>query len=228
MALPISFCIPVHNRLYDLRKSLPHLVLAAQAGPPAEVVIIDYNSPDGLGEYIEAIQGAIRCDVIAYHKYTGRNYYHMAHARNLSVMAAAGEYIVIMSADIYPTPLFLSTVRRFLARGYTWLYEPQYRGVIVCQRREFIEAGGYDERFEFYGPEDRDLASRLIRRGGKYTAMPVGLVEVIPTPDNEKIKNYRLKISKAEMSKRMRPIFEENERRKVMVANQGRAWGQWT
>ena len=36
----------------------------------------------------------------------------MAHARNLSVMEASGEYIIISSTDIYPYEDFIPTIRQ--------------------------------------------------------------------------------------------------------------------
>jgi hypothetical protein len=100
-------------------------------------------------------------------------------------------------------------------------------GIFACQHGEFINAGGYDERFEFYGPEDRDLDLRLQRRGSEFGLVPNGLMSVIPTSDEDKVKNFRLKLSKQGMGRLMRPIFEENIANGVLVANQGREWGQW-
>ena len=229
--MSISFCIPVHNRTHDLKRTLPHLLAAANACPPVEIMVLDYNSPDDLGQYIQDVLQANRLEpgvVLAYARYTGRNYYHMAHARNLSVLASSGEYIVILSADIYPAIGFIEAVRRLIAeRGYVWMYDERYKGVIVCQRQEFIAVGGYDERFEFYGPEDRDLDMRLRRRGDNFGLLPAGLVNVIRTPDSEKAKNYRLPLSKDEMSALMHPIFEENNAGGVTIANLGQGWGRW-
>jgi hypothetical protein len=98
------------------------------------------------------------------------------------------------------------------------------RGVIVCARDEFIAAGGYDERFEFYGPEDTDLDERLVRRGGKFGLLP-NLLREIPTPKAEKTANYRI-TSRWETKKLMVPIYEENKRNKVLVVNEGVEWGQ--
>lgn len=218
----ISFCIPVHNRTYDLKQTMPYLIRATETYPPVEVVILDYNSPDDLGEYVKTVKS----DSLTYRKYTGRDYYHMAHARNLSVMASSGEYIVTMSADIYPMEEFIPTVRAMI-HGYTWMYDPIYTGVIVCQRQEFIEAGGYDERFEFYGPEDNDLHDRLARRGKSFGILPSGLIKVIETANEDKIKNYRLPLSKREMHQRMKAIYNENNQVKSLVANEGQAWGEF-
>jgi predicted glycosyltransferase involved in capsule biosynthesis len=132
-----------------------------------------------------------------------------------------------MSADIYPTEEFLPTVRRMIPDGYVWMHAKKYTGVIVCWRQEFIAAGGYDERFEFYGPEDSELDARLRRRGGMFGMLPSNLIEVIRTPDSEKIKNYRLPLTKRQMSRRMKAILDENNQAGVQVANSGRNWGQF-
>ena len=220
----ISLCIPVHNRTYDLKLTLPYLMATANASPPVEILILDYNSQDDLAEYIESVTPPDG-GRLSYVKYTGRSHYHMAHARNLSVKASVGEYIVILSADIYPAKEFIQVAREMIADGYVWMHGKRYTGAIICQRQEFMDAGGYDERFEFYGPEDADLNARLVRRGGKLGLLP-SLLKVIRTPNEEKVKNYRLVLSKREMIDRMKPIYEENTKNHMLVANQGREWGQ--
>ena len=217
----ISLCIPVHNRTYDLKVTMPYLLAAAEASPLVEIVIVDYNSPDDLIPYIAGLNNK----AISYVPYIGRNHYHMAHARNLSVKAAQGEYVVIMSADIYPVNNFVQVVREMLEGGYVWMHGRLYTGAIVCQRQEFLDAGGYDERFEFYGPEDKDLHDRLARRGGKFRMLPNGLLSVIETPNEEKIKNYRLPLSKREMHRRGMIIYKENKAAGLLVANEGLTWG---
>lgn len=227
----ISLCIPNRNRTYDLKYIMPRLLDAAATSPPVEIVVVDYNSTDDLHQYMMSvmempIDRSIR---LVYRKYTGRDYYHMAHARNLSVLAASGEYFVILSADIWIDPEFLPAVRKLIAENqYVWMEGTRYKGVICCRRQEFIAAGGYDERYEFYGPEDRDLALRLYRRGGKTAYLPSQYVHVIQTPDEVKVQGYRLPISKREMSRRMARIYEENNKvNEILVANEGVPWGRW-
>ena len=226
----ISFCIPVHNRTYDLKKVMPYLLEAINYSTPGEIVVIDYNSPDDLPRYMKGIiENSTLQDgnCITYRRYTGRDYYHMAHARNLSVLASSGEYFVISSADIYFSKNFLAYVRlRLEGDGFTWLYDEKYKGVIVCKRQEFIDAGGYDERYEYYGPEDKDLHGRLVRRGRKYAMINKGMVHVISTPDDEKIKNYRLPLSKHDMHKLGKAVLEENDGKQALVVNE-EGWGAW-
>ena len=216
----ISFCIPIHNRLHDLKQTAPYLIVAAQASPPVEIVTLDYGSTDGLTDYVKGLPD------VTHHRFNS-DYFHKAHAFNLAILASKGEYFVLLGADAYPAKKYIQVIRDLIAQGCIWMRANELRGIIACRREEFIEAGGYDERFEFYGPEDRDLDLRLQRRGGKFGLVPIGLMNVIPTTNGDKVKNFRLKLSKPEMSRLMRPIFEENTANGVLIANQGRAWGQW-
>mgnify|MGYP001573245205 FL=1 len=215
----VSLCVPIHNKLHDLKQTMPYLVTAAQASPPVEIVVLDYGSTDGLFEYVSGL--------VIYHRYDSE-YFHKAHAFNLAILASKGEYFVLLGADAFPHQDYIKVIRELISQGCIWMRANELCGIITCQREEFINAGGYDERFEFYGPEDRDLDLRLQRRGGKFGLVPNGLMSVIPTSNEDKVKNFRLKLSRREMSKLMRPIYEENSANYVLVANQGQAWGQWT
>jgi len=222
----ISFCIPIHNRLSDLQEVLPSVIKSAKRSLPVELVILDYNSTDGLEEYVKTID----YDNIIYKKFTGRDYFHMAHAKNLAALAANGEYIVTSNADIFVNEEFFEFIRTIIENtGIPLLRTPNlnsYAGIVVIKKSEFIAAGGIDERFEFYSPDDKDFILRLERRGIKYTIYPLNHLSMVTTPNNKKVKNYRLKISKRAMAKLMVPIYEENIKNNVLVANP-KGWGKW-
>lgn len=226
----ISFTIPACNRTDDLKQTMPHLIAAAKASPPVELSILDYNSTDGLEDFINEVREQEPWLKIAYRKYTGRNYYHTTHARNLSMLNATGDYLILFGTDYYPYPNCLPTIRRLIAEtDPDWLHTSGGRLVHTCvvKKDQFIAAGGFDERFEFYGPEDKEFFARMTRRGLKTTILPKGLFEMIYTPDSKRVLNYRLKISKYEMSAMGAPFFEESEREQTLVANVGREWGKW-
>lgn len=223
----ISLCIPVHNRTHDLKLVMPHLIEAANSSPPVEIVIVDYNSPDDLAQYVRGVMQEPLGEVgITYRKYTGRDHYHMAHARNLTIQLAHGEVVVISSADIWFTPKYFTHCRSIIG-SYDFLRGSVYKGVIMAWRDVLIQAGGYDERFEFYSPEDTDLERRLLRRGCRMGYVPNGMIRINPTPDDIKVKNYHEELTKAEMAARMHPILVENDANGVLIANEGREWGIW-
>lgn len=217
----ISICAPCHNRTYDLKKSLPTWIAAANASPPVEIIVLDYNSPDDLQDYIKDKE--VLCP-----KYTGRDYYHMAHARNLSILETKGKYFIQLGVDNQISLDFIPVIRDLISRyDLAYITVHKNEGVVVLPKSEFIKAGGYDERFEFYSPEDKDLYHRLIRRGFSPLILGGNFTSVIHTPDEEKIKNYRLPLSKRDMAKAMSQIYHENMKNNVMVANEGKEWGKW-
>lgn len=228
----ISLCIPCMGRAHDLKRMMPHLFAAVRASPPVEVAILDYNSQDDLYEYVCNVRGADHLgrggSYLHYRRYTGRDYYHLAHGYNLAVRVSTGEYCVIMGADAILQPGYITAVRKLIADGCIWMRAKDYKGILVIQRQEFVDAGGYDEQFEFYGSEDKDLEARLRRRGSKFGLMPQGLVRTLRTPNSEKLVNYRLPLTKREMMQRGAAIRDENNKQGVLVANEGKEWGAWT
>jgi len=165
---------------------------------------------------------------LTYRHYTGREYWHMAHGFNLAVLASNGEYFWLMGTDVYLTPDAITSARELIEDNYSDLmYTPDNNGVILCKKDKFIEAGGYDERFEFYGQEGLELNERLLRRGLKFQYLPAGIVSIISTPDREKTANFRIKRNKTGHSRQMRFIYDQCQKDKVMVANEGKEWGSW-
>lgn len=215
----ISLCIPCMNRAHDLKRTMPHTLAEAESSPPIEVCVLDYNSQDDLADFIG--------EGISYHHYTGRDHYHMAHAYNLAMKLSIGEYIVIMGADAIIKNGYIKAIRELIEDGCIWMRGRHKKGIVCCQREEFVNAGGYDERFEFYGGEDKDLEHRLRRRGGKFGLVPDGMVDTIITPNSQKLKNYRVRISKREMILHNKAIRDQNNAEGVLVANEGREWGAW-
>lgn len=226
----ISICIPCMGRAHDLKRTMPSLIAAAKVSPPVEIAVLDYNSGDDLYEYMREVAGVAHATNevgIQITPFYDRDYYHMAHARNLSVLASTGEYAITLCADIIMEPDYLTIVRRELAKGRTWLHHSdRFVGVVCISRLEFVDAGGYDERFEFYGKEDKDLLARLKRRGAPHAQIPDRL-SLIYTPWPEKLKNYRLPLTRRQASKRSKAIWQENIDNAVLVANEGKEWGQW-
>ena len=227
--MKISLCIPCGNRARDLERTLPYLAKTVNDSPPAEIAILDYNSHDGLARAVALFEESAtlgKGNNLVYTRYTGRDHYHLAHAYNLAVLSSSGDYVVVAGADAVLSTGYVRHVRQLVAEGCVWMRPPHYKGIVACKRQEFVEAGGYDERFEMYGGEDREFESRLKRRGGKFGLIPDGLVRTIRTPNSEKTKNYRLELSKLEMIERGRRIRDENDAAGLLVANPA-GWGQW-
>lgn len=221
----ISYCLPCKNRLEDLKEALPSVMIAASISPPVEIIVLDYNSTDGLKDWMDAVSqvGPVTVRRVGYH---GRDTYHMAHARNLSIITAVGKIIVSSCADVIVDESFFQVIREgFKTNEALFATGNNFPGVSAFLKEEFLNAGGFDERFEYYGPEDKDLNERLKRRGVLWGHYPEELLTLIPTPRLKKTEHYRTK-SLYQMWKLMQPIFKENKANGVLVANPD-GWGRW-
>lgn len=228
----ISVCTPVMNRTDDLRQTMPHRIEAAVKSLPIEYVILSYNSQDDLHDYILGEVAPLMQEngiLLTFREFKGRRHYHQAHAYNLSVKASMGKYIIVLQADTYPVGDYYRVIRCAIQDGYEWM-EPkeENKSVVCCKRELFYGVGGFDERFEFYGPEDRDLSARLNRSGAAKFTLADDLLVNIPTPNPVKVANYRIKRNKTTFSRMMRSFYEENNAAGVVRANKGKEWGKWS
>jgi len=227
----ISVCIPCKNRVNTLAKTMRSYIKAANLSPPVEFMIVDYNSKDDLVEYIKYVWKKKLLkppNKLSYAKYMGRKYYHLAHAYNLAVKASIGEYIIVSGTEFICPKYFFQRVRQGINNGHVWMrIRATNSGMLILRRKEFMECGGYDERFELYGGEDKDIIFRLKRRGIRKKVLYKRQIPKIRTIDKRKIKYYNSKMTKNEMMAHNAAIREENIKNKVLVANEGKPWGQW-
>lgn len=227
----ISLCVPCMNRLEDLVLTMPYMIDAANASPPVEIAIVNYNSTDRMEDYIFSLMdngNLVSDNSIRYRKYTGRDTYHAAHANNLAMLLGSGEYVALIPADVFVGSDFISILRSLFGSGYEWCNtRKKHRSTIAIKRNEFVASGGYDERFEMYGPDDIDIIERLERRGLKHGFIPDEALSSIYTSPDKKVANYRIRASHKELGKMSMPYYYENRDNKVLVANVGAAWGEW-
>lgn len=202
----ISYTMPCHKREADLAQALPSVLLAAD-GRPTEVIVIDYGNHKPLD--LSADVRRVTC---------AAPYFHMAHARNVGIRAARGSIVCAFVCDQVVAPDFFHAVRSMMHPGVFLTWQETY----VFYRDDIVAAGGFDERFELYGPEGKELSERLERRGLKKVKLPRDLVYQIPTSYKDKISNYRLALSRREMHHIGMDAWAGCD---PLVANQGKSWG---
>lgn len=227
----ITYTFTCHKRTQDMLSVIPSVIAAANQSAPVEILIIDYGEQEPLEPLLEEFRKELLpANKLVVKTYRGRSYYHMGHARNLSLRAARGEYLIVGASDIYLNPQFFSAVReQFSKTGATYLRSMTtgFVGILACETKALFEIGGWDERFEFYGPEDKDVLHRLDRNGATIGYYDLDkLITMIRTPDREKTANYRLQMTKEEMSALGRQILEENDNNNIIIANSGASWGE--
>ena len=225
----ISLCTPIKNRLDDLRLTMPFRIASANESPPVEICILDCGSTDGLQDYMDELTEIARLVPGSFmtYKRIERQYWHTAKAHNMGMLMGSGEYIVDLMADAFTRKGFIPAIRLLVESGCVWGRAAHFCGNKWIKKSELVEAGGYDERMEVYGPDDRDLDYRLTLRGGKFGLIPDECIREIRTPDDKKVMNYRIKGTKHDLSKMMRGYYEENVANKNLQVNIGKEWGTW-
>lgn len=227
----ISLCVPIMNRLDDLIATMPYRIANANQSPPVEIVILDYGSRDGLMEYMNDLMAKTELadgSLFSYIRHTKPKFFNSAHAYNLALLSSFGDWVVLTPADVFIKEGYIDALRTCIAQGCLWANtNRKRRSTIAFNRDEFVAAGGYDERFDTYGPDDVDIIERLERRGSKRGSIPDNLLDDIFTPAEKKVENYPNQISHRELGKGLMKYLYENRAEHQLVANQGREWGKF-
>jgi len=174
----ISLITTCKGRLEHLRQGLA--LMAAQA-PVAEVVLVDYDCPDGAGAWARAALPAVT--VV---EAKDRPRFSAAAARNLGAAAARAPWLLFLDADILVNGSLAQEIADRLAAGRFLLPDPRpppLWGAVVVSARDFARVGGYDEAFQGWGAEDDDLLDRLLRAGLTSGAFPADGLAAITHDD---------------------------------------------
>ena len=156
----ISFCITCMNRLKHLQETLEKNILDNFLVDEVEFVVLDYNSQDGLEEWIaQSMMKYIEMGILVYYRTTEPAYYRRSHSRNMVFRLAEGEVVCNLDADNYLGRGFAEFMLKEFNNKERLFYTSNlcYRDVFgrVClERKEFVEARGYNEVFVGYGLED--------------------------------------------------------------------------
>jgi len=207
-----SLIITTYNWPEALQLTLASV--ARQRVLPDEVIIADDGSGPATVAVIERWRQQLTMPV--QHVWQADEGFRVARARNLAIVAARGDYIVLVDGDMIlqrhfirdhidcaRDDCFIQGVRPQLSapvtqrllngervalgwwtsgmrrRLYAWRNVPLSRltssvkgtlgGIQGCNqsfwRKHALQVNGYDERFNAWGPEDREFAARLLHIG---------------------------------------------------------------
>ena len=234
----ISFCTTCMDRLYNLKETLPKNIKDNREYPYLEFVVLDYNSQDGLGQWMkDNMMEYIKSGRLSYYRTEEPKYFSMAHSRNIAFKVATGEIVNNLDADNYtidasgkqpidPLPFYLNRManerprKTIFAKGKKGMH-----GRVGFFKDEFIEElGGYDEGLLGYGHDDHDIVQRawalnysMYWWGGKYFSR-------IKTGGKEKNKNMERPWKETENKNKYKSA--RNIEAGIYKANQGKHWGK--
>ena len=107
----LTLVITTFNRREVLRKLLQSL--EAQTDPTFEVVVVMDNCTDGTREMLETLETSFSLKWLDTHC----KGYGLAVARNLGILAAEGEAVVILDDDSFPQPGFVEAHKQSVRQG---------------------------------------------------------------------------------------------------------------
>ncbi|WP_165045641.1 glycosyltransferase family 2 protein [Dysgonomonas sp. ZJ709] len=167
----IGFCITCMNRLHHLKETLVKNMEDNYLPDDTEFVLLDYNSSDGLEEWVKQnLKKYIDIGMLIYYKTTTPNSYLRSHSRNMAFRLSDSRLVCNLDADNFLGNGFAAFMLQEFQNKDNIFYTSNYscRDVIgrVClEKSDFMKIGGYNEALVGYGVEDVELFDRLIKHG---------------------------------------------------------------
>ena len=210
----IAFCTTCKGRAEHVKQTLPKNLADNADYPNAVFVVLDYDSPDDLGDYLRTnhADDITSGRLVVYSYRNGGAPFHVAHAKNMAARCAlreGAELLVTQDADNFTGPEFAQfaadslkepSIRRnsFLAPDWATLPRPGqpgrpprgFAGRLALAAQTFIKAGGYDETYATWRGEDMDLSARLDRMGYQLRPIDTKYLDAIPHSSGVRFKDY--------------------------------------
>jgi glycosyltransferase involved in cell wall biosynthesis len=146
------------GRLHHLKQSLPRFL----AQRDSEVIVVDYDCPDGTADYVKRMHPAAKVVQI-----TDAPVFNIAHARNLGAEGAVADWLVFLDADVLVAPDLSERIAAILEPGpHYYRFNSSALGLLgscVVRRADFRAVQGYDQVIDGYGGEDNEFYGRLER-----------------------------------------------------------------
>lgn len=178
----ISFCIVSMNRLHHLKQTLLQNINENDNYEELEFVVLDYNSHDGLSDWIKDNMSLyIENGRLIYYKTIEPQSWNPSHSKNLVFKLATGDIVCNIWADYYCGAGFASYVNQSYLKDNNIVITPIdfYRtkknycppkdvlGKVCTRKEDFVNIRGFDERMNKHGFEDYDFVNRLELMGVK-------------------------------------------------------------
>ena len=190
----ISYCCTCKGRLWQLTETLD-INLRALA-PDEDIVLVDYNSPDNLRDWI---WGRFEADIAAgrltFFEVLEEAPWHASKAKNLAHRLAKGTYLFNLDADNFVLQDDRRLIRSVAEKGLcvrqgTGELDNGTPGRIGLPAKVFHAIGGYDEGLLGVLAQDYDLIVRLEAAGYRFLRLPPPQKLPISNSKDEKLAEY--------------------------------------
>lgn len=210
----ISICTQIKNRIHQLKQTIDVNIETLKKHSDVEWVVVDYESTDGLDEYIKNY--IEKYEFIKYYQ-TKNAEYSIPIAKNLCARLSIGNYLFNLDCDN-----FLDDIIEQIKTTDQGVFCNEYLkgtfGRIGLHKNIFKQLGGYDENFYPSSVHDNDLLLRCINIGYEFKNIP----NKTPAIDNSKedtVCNFKTKLSWEKMKECNLVIMKYNQRKKITNPN---------
>jgi hypothetical protein len=206
----IVFCITCKGRAQHIKQTLPRNLADNANYPNCKFVLLDYNSQDGLLEYLQTVHElTILNGYLNVYSYREDVPFHVAHAKNIAArlgILEGADILVTLDADNFTGHGFARFINEkfnesgiFLCPDFPLIHSlPHgplrpargYAGRLAIRAQDFVKAGGYDEIFSTWRGEDMDLIYRLERMGYTMRHIDNRYLETIPHSSEVRFREY--------------------------------------
>lgn len=186
----ITFIVPCKGRLEHLRASLPRLVTQ----PNSSVIVVDSDCPDGTANWVSVNFPTVKIVCL-----NDDGIFSLAKSRNKGLEIAVTKWVCFIDVDVVLKEGFVTHVAPLLDENTYYVFEHNSEkvgafGSCIVPRMLLNKIGCYDEVFEGYGGDARDLYYRLEKAGlDKYRLSHEFIDFVIQHPDILRSKYYKEK-----------------------------------
>ncbi len=197
-----------HHIEQTLLKNIEDNLPQKEGDPDVEFILLDYNSKDGLKDWVEnsaALRPYLENGTLVYGRYPDADHFHHAHAKNMAHRLATGDVVCNLDADNFTGKGFARYLADAFAGGRHAVVHPAFSthknlplenrgffGRIALRRDDFLALGGYSETSfkKGWGHEDIDLLMRALA----YELEPKPMFDqaffkVVPHDDAERVKH---------------------------------------
>ncbi len=174
----ISFTTVCMGRLDHLKQTLPQNIADNADYPEVEFVLLDYSDREGLEDWVRTEMAEhLESGRLVYYRHPGQEVFRIAHAKNMAMRLATGEFLCNVDADNFTGHHFAFHIAERLQHCDFLLgcltvgtqldsyCDQGMAGRVALARWLFYRSGGFDEEVTGWGYDDIDFYQRLRAMG---------------------------------------------------------------
>jgi predicted glycosyltransferase involved in capsule biosynthesis len=226
------------GRLFHLKQTFLRNVEHSLSYDDVEFVLLDYNSNDGLEDWVkENLQQHLDSGRVKFFQTKEPKYWVAAHAKNIAHKVATGDILCNLDSDVlipkgfceYLNHLFLNNEKIVIAFESKDPYgNDGCCGIVAAKREDFYSVNGYDESIGLgWGYDDMNYQFRVRMQNDLKILTPPKICLCIPHGNDVRTVNCQLK--QIEVTKELSDsICHDAALQKQYVANNSVEWGKAT